>query len=70
MRLVLIDYGLCADFTDFSPNSLLHDKSGTAGYLAPELIGMNIIGKFYDERVDVFSIGMIMYELTTGFNPF
>ena len=38
MELKLIDFGLCADVTDHSPNSLLLDKSGTVGYLAPELI--------------------------------
>lgn len=38
LELKLIDFGLCADVTDHSPNSLLLDKSGTVGYLAPELI--------------------------------
>jgi len=46
--LKLIDYGLCADFTDHSSNSLLKDKSGTACYIAPEIIGLNFFHKFYD----------------------
>ena len=58
----LIDFGLCADVTDHSANSLLVDKSGTVGYLAPELI-TNKKGEFYDEKVDVFSAGMIFYEM-------
>lgn len=68
--LKLIDYGLCANFTDHSADSLLHDKSGTACYLAPELVGMSYLKKFYDEKADVFSIGIILYEVLAGFNPF
>lgn len=61
-EMKLIDFGLCADVTDHSSNSLLNDKSGTVGYLAPELI-TNKKGNFYDEKVDVFSAGMIFYEM-------
>ena len=66
----LIDFGLSADFTDHSNESLLLDKSGTACYIAPEIIGMNYLKKFYDHKVDVFSIGIILYEILTGFRPF
>ena len=58
----VVDFGLCADLTDHSSTSLLNDKSGTVGYLAPELITKKR-GEFYDDRVDVFSAGMIFYEM-------
>ena len=58
----LIDFGLCANLQDFSENSLLNDKSGTVGYLAPELITKKK-GQFYDSKVDIFSVGMIFYEM-------
>lgn len=61
--LKLIDYGLCADYLDHSWNSLLKDKSGTACYIAPEIIGFDIYEKFYDQRADVFSVGIILYEM-------
>lgn len=48
----------------------MNDKSGTACYLAPELVGMNFTNKFYNEKVDVFSLGIIMYEILAGSNPF
>ena len=44
----LIDFGLCADYTDKGKDSLLHDKSGTAGYIAPEILGLELTGKLYD----------------------
>ena len=59
----LIDFGLCADFTDHSETTPLKDKSGTVCYLAPELIGWDLFGKYYGKQVDIFSIGIILYEM-------
>jgi serine/threonine protein kinase len=61
-EMKLIDFGLCANLKDHSATSLLNDKSGTVGYLAPELITKKR-GEFYDAKVDVFSVGMIFYEM-------
>ena len=66
----LIDFGLAADFTDHSTSSLLRDKSGTACYLAPELIGIDYTNRLYNQKVDIFSIGIILYEIFAHFNPF
>lgn len=60
-EVILIDFGLCADYRDFSPASFLHDKSGTTGYLAPEVIKNS--KAFYDEKVDIFSIGVVFVEM-------
>lgn len=40
--------------------------AGTAAYLAPELAQ----GEAGDHRVDLYAMGVIMYELTTGRRPF
>jgi serine/threonine protein kinase len=39
---------------------------GKVGYLAPE----QIIGTAVDRRTDLFALGMVLYEATTGFRPF
>ena len=62
LDLKLIDFGLCAELSDHTSDSLLNDKSGTVGYLAPELITKKK-GEFYNEKVDVFSAGMVFYEM-------
>lgn len=61
-QVVLIDFGLCAASDDFSAHSFLHDRSGTVGYLAPELIEKDN-AEFYNEKVDIYSAGIVFVEL-------
>jgi len=39
---------------------------GTPGYMAPE----QVTGSQVDERADIFAIGVILFEMLTGSNPF
>lgn len=68
--LKLIDFGLCGDLKDRTDDSLIHDKCGTLGYLAPELIAKKSKKHFYNHKVDVFSTGVLLYEMFNGRNPF
>ncbi|OUM57539.1 hypothetical protein PIROE2DRAFT_48642, partial [Piromyces sp. E2] len=56
------DFG-CAVFTsNIVPGTLY----GTLDYFSPEMIE----SKMYDERIDIWSLGVIMYELLVGKTPF
>lgn len=66
-NIKLIDFGLCADLTDLSHKSALLDKSGTVGYMAPEIL-TNAPG-CYDYRADMYSLGVILIECLIGRNP-
>lgn len=68
--LKLIDFGLCGDLKDKTEDSLIHDKCGTLGYLSPELIAKKSKKHFYNHKVDVFSTGVLLYEMFNGRNPF
>jgi non-specific serine/threonine protein kinase len=60
----LVDFGIArSDITRFTSEEQI---TGTANYLAPETIK----GEDIDGRADLYSLGVIMYELTTGQLPF
>ena len=67
----VLDFGL-VKFLDKEPSSedsfqtLAGMVVGSAGYMSPE----QAEGLAFDERTDVFSLGIIMYELLAGTNPF
>jgi serine/threonine protein kinase len=65
----LIDFGLCADTTDKSKDTLLKDRAGTVCYLAPELIECDPLKGYYNHKVDVYSIAMVFWEMLIGRNP-
>ncbi len=47
-------------------NDLRKTFCGTPLYISPELL----MGKMYDEKTDIWAIGIITYELVTGRLPF
>jgi serine/threonine protein kinase len=59
------DFGL-ALLPDASTQTATGALVGTLGYLAPE----QALGRRADKRSDVFSAGVVAYELLTGANPF
>jgi serine/threonine protein kinase len=58
----LADLGLSVH----SPDSTRGRKCGTPQYEAPELVA----GKDYDSRIDVWVIGILLFEFLVGENPF
>jgi len=56
------DFGLAKIYD----SSLMMTQCGTPSYVAPEVLE----GKGYDETVDFWSIGIILYILLCGFPPF
>ena len=61
--LKLIDFGLSAQIDN--KKSMMSKAMGTAVYLAPEVI----LGE-YDEKVDIWSVGVLIYYMLNGVPPF
>ena len=69
---VLLNEGMVAKLTDFGWSNYIQEEKerktvcGTPIYLAPEIIKE----QGHDERVDIWCIGVLLFELTTGKVPF
>jgi serine/threonine-protein kinase len=64
VRAVLIDFGVATEVTRAGSSE---GVTGTPGYIAPEIArGLAMFGP----PVDVYALGVLVFELLTGFNPF
>jgi serine/threonine protein kinase len=64
-HIKLTDFGLvkiCSDGDDMTASTMC----GTPDYMAPEIVK----GVTYDEKVDIWGIGVVFYELLIGYPPF
>lgn len=59
----LIDFGTASKYN--KKTEKMQGLKGTSYYVAPEVIGGE-----YDERCDVWSLGIIMYIMLSGVPPF
>ena len=67
----VLDFGIASSTLDTSdpkvkpnkPNTL--DQMGTPAFMAPELLR----GEAFDHRVDIYALGVLMYQLLTGKLP-
>lgn len=62
----LMDFGIAKSLEGGTKLTQTGIALGTAGYLAPE----QIQGQAVDARTDVFSLGVVAYEMVTGDRPF
>jgi len=64
----VLDFGLAKSFIGDDTHSVTHSNMvvGTPSYIAPEVVE----GAPADQRTDLYSLGVILYELVTGRRPF
>lgn len=64
---ILLDMGLVFDLTD---DSLSVSPVGTPKYFSPEQLNFSQRRTVLDFRSDLFSLGIVLYEMSTGKHPF
>jgi serine/threonine protein kinase/Tol biopolymer transport system component len=64
-RARIVDFGL-SSVLGSDPLTKTGSTLGTVGYMSPE----QVRGEKVDQRTDLFSLGVVLYELITGHSPF
>ena len=66
----LLDFGVAklleADESDLAPLTGVYGRALTPDYASPELLH----GEFIDARSDIYSLGILLYEMLTGLRPY
>jgi serine/threonine protein kinase/tetratricopeptide (TPR) repeat protein len=75
-RIKVLDFGLARQITPRPPTAGAHDRTltaqidhgltGTLAYMSPE----QVQGLPVDHRSDIYSLGVVLYEMATGRKPF
>src|SRR5450755_1658496 len=61
----IVDFGL-ARLASTTGSTQSISTAGTIGYMSPE----QTVGKFVDQRTDIWSLGIVLAEMVAGKNPF
>ncbi|MGK3993478.1 trifunctional serine/threonine-protein kinase/ATP-binding protein/sensor histidine kinase [Sorangium sp. So ce1024] len=68
-QIKLIDFGIATVLADEDPGfSSMNALEGTIAYISPEQTGR--MNRPVDERTDLYSLGVTLFELLTGRRPF
>ena len=69
---MIIDFGIAkatsGDLTEKTIHTKFHQFMGTPAYMSPEQVGGSSLD--IDTRSDIYSLGVLLYELLTGRTPF
>jgi serine/threonine protein kinase len=62
----VVDFGVARSDGDDGEQTLVATLKGKIGYMSPE----QVVGGELDQRTDIFALGVVLFELTTGRRPF
>jgi WD40 repeat protein/serine/threonine protein kinase len=62
----LVDFGIAFDLLKSPDTTRKHESFGSPGYASPE----HILGQSFTPQMDIYSLGIVLFELLTGQRPF
>ena len=66
-KLLIADFGLSKQLTEITSNSVAN-KMGMLEYIDPQCL--RSVNYVKDKRSDVYSLGVLLWEITSGYPPF
>lgn len=71
LNLKLTDFSISCSYSEFHPEDIIKFPfSGTSKYMSPEVIGKTEMKIKYAEKVDLYSLGVTLYNLAFGEYPY
>ena len=70
LNIKIIDFSISLDYKKIDSNEIKLPFRGTSFYMAPEVLKSDTINKKDLNKVDLYSLGIILYYLAFGFYPF
>ena len=70
LNIKIIDFSISLDYKKIDSNEIKLPFRGTSFYMAPEVLKSDTINKNDLNKVDLYSLGIILYYLAFGFYPF
>ena len=70
LNIKIIDFSSSLDISEIEDNEIRLKYRGTSLYMAPEVIKREKINKKDFHKIDLFSLGVLIYRMAFGFYPF
>ena len=71
MNIKLIDFSSAFSFKNYEPNEeIILPRIGTGRYMPPEMLNKKKIKVKFFEKIDIYSLGVTLYNLAFGFYPY
>ena len=71
MNIKLIDFSAAFNFKNCEPDEeIILPRMGTGRYMSPEILNREKIKVKFFEKIDIYSLGVTLYNLAFGFYPY
>ena len=70
LNIKIIDFSMSLDYSKIKSNKIILPVQGTRFYIAPEILSQMLINVKDLNKIDLYSLGVTLYNLAFGYYPF